>query len=137
MTIGQVKGDCSIVSVKKILKVDGPPMCVFKIRQHILGKDFTIEFEPKTEGVENLIKKLATATKEHERSAKRRETQHVANTTKQEAPNKKLHDPYYIGFSESRTCTIMSKLTSKLLQFYPVSNPNIILAAYSFGESYS
>ncbi len=82
------------------------------------------------------MKKIASAAKEYERSTKRRETQQ-ATINKQDVLSKKLHDPCYIGFSESRTCTILSKLTAQLLQFYSVSNPNIILAAYSFGESYS
>ncbi len=39
-----VQGSCSIVSVQKIAKTDSPPMCVFKIRQHVIGKEFTIDF---------------------------------------------------------------------------------------------
>jgi len=50
---------------------------------------------------------------------------------------RKNKDPHYLGYSEPRTCTIMSKATENLLSFYCASNPNLILASYWFEARYS
>lgn len=51
---------------------------------------------------------------------------------KREASMNKFKDPYYIGYSEPRICTIFSKVTKNLLTFYSASNPNLIISSYWF-----
>lgn len=81
------------------------------------------------------MRKLNSSSKDFEKLNKKQK-QSINSKDKQEVSTRKYCDPFYLGYSETRTSTIMSRITPNLLTFYSASNPNIVLASYWFQSRY-